>query len=205
MISNLIIVDNREFRSNVVKELFKLGAEMSSRQLSAGDYIIGDLCIERKSLEDFHDSMIDKRIFPQLRGLKANYEKRLLIVEGEGSGRNIHPNAVKGLIASIVVDYGISVIFLKDCCETAELLSIIDKRLGKKVSIIPKCEGMGNDYDSAINLLCNIPGIGFHNAKKLADSFKSLKNIFLAEKNDLKKVLGDKKSIKFFEFIEKAL
>jgi Fanconi anemia group M protein len=199
----MIIVDNREFRSKLVRELFKKGFEINPKQLSVGDYIIGDVCIERKSIKDFYDSIIDKRIFEQLKSLKSNYEKRLIIIEGDQGERNIHPNAIKGIIASIMIDYKTPLIFLKDACETAEFLGVVEKRMSKAITPLINVKKEKNDYDSAINLLCNIPGIGIKNADKLLKKFKSLNKIFLANNKMLEEVLGKKVSENFSEFFNK--
>ncbi|MDD5441637.1 MAG: ERCC4 domain-containing protein [Candidatus Omnitrophica bacterium] len=198
----MIIVDNREFRGKLVKELFKKGIDICAKQLSVGDYIIGDLVVERKDINDFYSSIIDKRIFSQLRSLKK-FEKKLIIVEGEISSRNIHPNAIKGLIASIMVDYGIPIAFLKDSAESADFLSIIDKRMEKSIELIPDSKSIKNDYDAAINFLCSIPGIGAKTAKSLILNFKSLKNIFLADEKSIREALNDSSCKKFMDFLEK--
>lgn len=198
----MIIIDNREFRGKVVKELFKKGIDICAKQLSVGDYIIGDLVVERKDINDFYSSIIDKRIFSQLRALKK-FGKKLIIVEGEISNRNIHPNAIKGLIASIMIDYGIPIAFLKDSTETADFLAIIDKRMEKSIELIPDSKSIKNDYDVAINFLCSIPGIGTKTAKSLLFHFKSLKNIFLADKKSLHEALNDSARKKFMDFLEK--
>ncbi|MDD4352941.1 MAG: ERCC4 domain-containing protein [Candidatus Nanoarchaeia archaeon] len=199
----MIIVDNREFRSKTVKELFKNGIDISPGQLSVGDYIIGDVCIERKSLKDFYDSIIDKRIFEQLKSIKSNYEKRLLIIEGESGERNIHPNAIKGMIASIMIDYKIPIIFLKNPQETAEFLGVIEKRMQKKIEPIIAVKKEKNDYDSAINMLCSIPGIGLKNANKLIEQFKSIKKILCADEISLAEILGEKSAKNLIKLLDK--
>ena len=97
----MIIVDTREFRSRVVKELFSKGIIMQSLMLGVGDYLIGeDVCVERKSVKDFVNSLVDKRIFTQLRRMKDEFRNPLLIVEGAEnifSVRKVHPNS-KGFI-----------------------------------------------------------------------------------------------------------
>lgn len=197
----MIIVDNREFRSKVVRELFKKDFDITPMQLSVGDYIIGDVCIERKSLKDFYDSIIDKRIFEQLKSIKSNYEKKILIVEGEGYERNIHPNAIKGLIASIMVDYKIPIIFCKDSSETADFLGVIDKRMQKKITPLIAVKKEKDEYDSAINLLCLIPGIGIKNADKMLNHFKSLNKIFNTKEEEFVNILGEKNAKNFIKFI----
>jgi ERCC4-type nuclease len=199
----LIIVDNREFRSKLVKELFKKGFDIKPMQLSVGDYIIGDVCIERKSLKDFYDSIIDKRIFEQLRSIKNNYKKKLLIIEGECYGRNIHPNAIKGLLASIMIDYKIPVFFTKNSCETVDFLGVIEKRMSKKITPLIAVKKEKNEFDSIINVLCLIPGIGIKNANNLILEFKSLNKIFSSTKKELSGVLSNNVSKKVFDFINK--
>jgi len=204
VIFKLIIVDNREFKGKIAKELFKKGFDITAKQLSVGDYIIGDVCIERKSLSDFYDSIVDKRIFSQLKSLKSNYEKRLIIVEGEFGARNIHPNAIKGLIASIVIDYKVPIIFTKDSSETADFLGIIDKRANKEVLPVMNVKKDKNEKSMAVDLLCNIPGIGIKSADLLLRHFKSLENVFLAKNDELMEIIGKKSANNFKDFIKKG-
>lgn len=199
----MIIIDNRELRSGLAKELFKRGADFSAKQLSIGDYIIGDVCIERKSSKDFYDSIVDKRIFSQLRSLKSNYDKRIIIVEGSGCERNIHPNAVKGLIASIIIDYKVPIVFCKDEKETADFMQIIEKRVGKNVSEISGNKKPKDDLGLAKNMLCSIPGIGLKTADKMINHFKSIKNALLADEEELSKIIGEKSAKDLRDFIDK--
>ena len=78
-----IIVDYREMRTNVVKKLYELGAKIESKNLAVGDFILSErVCVERKSVKDFLQSIIDNRLFEQVSNLVANFEKPLMIVEG---------------------------------------------------------------------------------------------------------------------------
>lgn len=205
VIFNLIIIDNREFKSRLAKELFKSGADLVPKQLIAGDYLINDLCIERKSAKDFCDSIIDKRIFEQLKIIKKNYAKSLIIIEDCDNlfcKRNIHPNAINGMIMSIMVDYHIPVYFSKNEKQTCDILCLIEKRSNKSLSKNLRVEKQKNDLDCAINLLCNIPGIGIKNADLLINNFKSIKKIMDSDKKDLD-IIGKKSSEKLIEFINK--
>lgn len=74
-----IIVDNREFMSEVVRELYRQGAKVNREQLKVGDYVISDrICIERKEATDFLDSLVGGRLFQQLKYLKNNYVLSLI-------------------------------------------------------------------------------------------------------------------------------
>ncbi len=199
----MIIIDNRELRSGLAKELFKRGVDFIAKQLSIGDYIIGDVCIERKSAKDFYDSIIDKRIFSQMRSLKSNYDKRIIIVEGNGCERNIHPNAVKGLIASIIIDYKVPIIFCEDEKETADFLQIIEKRVEKNVATISDNKKPKNELEIAKNMLSLLPGIGLKTADKIINHFKSIKNSLLASEAELSIVIGEKSAKSVKGFIDK--
>ena len=66
---------------------------------------------------DFASSIIDGRLLEQIKQLKQNFEKPLVIVEGETdifSARNIHPNAIRGMLATIAISYSIPVLFTKN-------------------------------------------------------------------------------------------
>ncbi|MEM4625420.1 MAG: ERCC4 domain-containing protein, partial [Candidatus Pacearchaeota archaeon] len=76
-----IFIDNREKNSLVPSELINLGLEIEFKQLEVGDYLIGNTVIERKTINDFLSSMINKRMISQIENLKIN-ENPLLILEG---------------------------------------------------------------------------------------------------------------------------
>ncbi|MBN1923851.1 MAG: hypothetical protein JW791_03780 [Nanoarchaeota archaeon] len=190
----MIIVDTREFKSRVVKELFNNDVEMQALQLQVGDYLIGeDLCVERKSVNDFVDSLIDKRLFEQLSRMKSEYRKPLLIVEGGESvysARKVHPNAIKGLIISIIVDYGIPILFSRDEADTAGFLISLVNRSEKKPKPLSKKVKSFDLTSVQENIVQAIPGIGVKAGKNLLKHFKKIKILFNAEISDLSEVEG---------------
>ncbi len=106
----VVYVDNRELRSGVPKHLKELGgAEVEVKTLDVADYVVSeDVGIERKSANDFIQSIIDGRLFDQVERLKRAYEKPVIIVEGELYGiRNVHPNAIRGgALTAVTLDWG---------------------------------------------------------------------------------------------------
>ena len=78
-----IIVDIHEKNSMIIAELS--GSEeitLKIKHLKIGDYLIGNIIIERKTVGDFINSMINKRLMVQINQMKK-YEKRLIIIEGK--------------------------------------------------------------------------------------------------------------------------
>jgi hypothetical protein len=126
-----IVADYREKGSNVLKELVDADVNLQLEKLSIGDFLLsGKVIIEYKTVQDFVDSIIDGRLLTQLKELKK-YEKPVLIIEGVEdmySVRRIHPNAIRGMLVTITVSYGIPLIQTKTHKETAEILKMIAKK-----------------------------------------------------------------------------
>ena len=189
-----IYVDYREKGSKIIKDLIANGCNIKLEKLEVGDYILSDrCCVEYKTQEDFINSLLDGRLMEQLKQMKSNYSKCLVMVEGNEDiyqVKNIHPNAVKGLLASIVVGYGIPIIFTKDFKESSSMLAMIAKREqkdGKEFNIHgankPKTWREQQEY-----VISSLPGIGMTLARPLLDKFGSIKNIVNANIEDLKEV-----------------
>ena len=67
----------------------------------------------------------------QLKDLKNNFSRPLIIIEGEEdiySVRKVHKNAIQGMLATIAISYGIPIIQTKNSLETASLLKAVAKR-----------------------------------------------------------------------------
>ena len=63
----------------------------------------------------------------------------LLIIEGSEniySLRNFHPNSIRGMLASIAIDFQIPILFTRNIKDTAALLTIIVQRLEKPIKNI---------------------------------------------------------------------
>jgi ERCC4-type nuclease len=190
-----IIVDNREFMSEVVRELYRQGAKVNREQLKVGDYVISDrICIERKEATDFLDSLVGGRLFQQLKYLKNNYVCPIFILEGYGilTRRQIDKNAVFGALASIVADFNIPVITTKDCKETAEVIFSIAKRehkVKREVGLrnIKNSMGLHERQQFIIEGLPHISGVL---AKRLLTHFGSVESVMNANASELLKVAG---------------
>ncbi len=182
----MILIDSREKNSLVVSELIAKKHEIKLEQLPIADYIIGDIAIERKTLNDFISSMLSKRLIEQLQNLKQ-FPKQLLILEGEEKRINIHPNAIRGMLLSIILDFQIPIVYSKNNEETAEFLILLDKKQNKppsELSLVAKRKANSIQEQQQI-ILENFPGIGPSTAKQLLKEFKSLKKIFLSSEKIL--------------------
>ena len=204
-----IIVDQRERSSGIVKELTKKDIKTEIRQLVIADFVIQtkdsegkiiDVGIERKTTNDFLNSIIDKRLITQLIALKENFQLPLLIIEGSEniySLRNFHPNSIRGMLASIAIDFQIPILFTRNIKDTAALLAIIVQRLEKpikNISLLKKRKPL-TLKERQEYLIESLPGIGPTLSKSLLKRFKTVKRVINAKENRLIKTkkLGPKK------------
>jgi ERCC4-related helicase len=190
-----IYVDNREKGNDIAKRLLDLGAIVKLKNLETADYIISSRTgIEYKKIEDFINSLIDGRLLSQIKNLVNNFERPLLIVEGEQNifgVRNIHPNAIRGMIASITVDFRVPIIFTKDPNDTSETILSIAKReqeLQKNNFQIHLSKKPISKKEQKEYIISSIPQIGENIAKELLENFGSIKNIINSNIEELQKI-----------------
>lgn len=201
-----IFVDTREQASSVVRELTELGAIIRVKQLEVGDYIVGpEVAIERKTTEDFLNSMIDGRLFNQLKNMSESYQTPVIILEGNPfelfSLRNIHKNAIIGALSSISIDYRIPILFSQDSKETAEFVFIMARReqLGKEKDLRLRTGRKGLTLTEAQQFVVeSLPMVGPTMAKSLLGHFKTVRGIVNASEKELQEVdnMGEKKAKK---------
>jgi ERCC4-related helicase/ERCC4-type nuclease len=206
-----VFADYREKGSGAIKELVNMGINLQLEKLDSADYICSSRCgIEFKTQDDFVDSLIDGRLLQQIKALKQNFEKPLIIVEGSGdlySIRNVHANAIRGLLATISVSYGIPVMYTKNPQDTAALIAVIAKReqeeTGKDFSLHTSFKPMSTK-ESQEYVVSALPGVGAGLAKELLKKFGSVKKIVNASEEELKEAdkIGEKKAKKIKEIVD---
>ncbi|MGC9079138.1 MAG: DEAD/DEAH box helicase [Nanopusillaceae archaeon] len=192
----IIIADYKEKSSGVIQTLANTDILVRLENLEYGDYIIGDYIIERKTVIDFINSILDGRLYNQLDKLKD--KNPIIILEGSdesiGLTTDISINYLRTLILKIMLEYRIPIIRTSDFLETASYLYLLAKNY-KKFPKIPERSKNFEDLDQVkLEILKTIPGIGENLALKLLEKYKSLKNIFLAQKADLENIVGEKRA-----------
>ncbi len=173
-----VTVDNRETHSRVAEHLSNLGVKITLAQLPVGDYAVGDrILIERKTIQDFVDTLVDRDLFGQMKDLAESSIRPILIIEG----------------GSIAADFDVSILFTKDENETVEMIHAFAKReAGQPGSPrgLHKSK-TGRSGKAAVEyILTAFPEIGPKAARDLLREFGSLRSIMAASKEELLKVKG---------------
>lgn len=175
-------------------------------QLSVGDYIIDNkIIIERKTVADFMASVKDSRIFRQAQRLAANRLPGLFIIEdiqGKEVKRYFNPHALTGVMVYLTVIAGIPVLWSGSYSETLFIITSIARQLQalharKKIFYYENVQKnpIVNNRHQKIAMLQAIPGVGVQKAKSLLKYFKTVRNIALADEEQLIKVRGIGKNI----------
>ena len=206
----LIKADYREKGSPVLKELIASKVDVDLEQLQIGDYLLSDYAVvEFKTVRDFVDSILDGRLLSQLKELKQ-YKSPLLIIEGEDdiySQRRIHPNAIRGMIAAITINFKIPIFQTKNPKDTAALLRVIAEReqINDKNDFQMHTSKPSTENELLEYVISAFPGIGGRLAPFLLKEFGTIKNIVNAQEADLQKVelIGKKKAKDIKDLVNK--
>ncbi len=186
-------VDTREFRSQVVKILAR-DYKVVPVQLSVGDYVLSDrIAIERKTTNDFLESIRDGRLFEQVKKLRDTYASPILIIEGDSLfSRNFHENSVYGAIASIIADFSVPVIFTHNPEETAKFIKALYRRERaerREVALHKERKPMTLEERQRY-IVESLPSVSAKLSQRLLEHFGSVKEVMNAEVNELVNVRG---------------
>jgi ERCC4-related helicase len=196
-----IIVDHRESRSPVMRFLSQKDIIVEPQQLDVGDYIISSrIGVERKTVDDFLSSLIEGKLFVQMKNLRTTYSRPLLLVEGDGllTKRNISHNAIFGSFVSIIVDFGIPIITTHTPQETADFLAVMahrEQKEGDKAIAIRGEKTAKTISEHQQFLVEGLPNISAVLAQRLLQHFGSIRSLANASEDDLCQIQGIGKNI----------
>lgn len=216
-----VTVDDRELNSAVVARLKALGANIRIARLETGDFQIGErILVERKTVRDFVDSLVDGRLLEQASRLVGAAPRSLLLIEGEGlfQSPRVHPHALMGALTTLALDFGIPVVTTKDGAETARFLTVASRReesmldgltprardrleavkpefwtdpVTQAAAAARELRGSANDEQSAaIALLVAIPSVDEDLASRLLHRYGTIAGLVWAEEDELRQVEG---------------
>jgi Fanconi anemia group M protein len=194
-----IVADQRELDSHIARDLStREGVTTRLETLAVGDYVLSDrVAVERKAVEDFLDTLLgnDRSMFDQVGDAARHYARPVVIVEGEGlyEKRNVHPNAIRGALSSLAVDFGTSVLQTRDADETADLLEVIARREQDRDDREVRVHGEKSSKTLAEQqeyVVSSVAEVGPVTARALLDHFGSVEAVMTADADALQAVDG---------------
>lgn len=192
----IIVADVNE-PLDLLDRLIARGVDVERRRLAPADFVIGAMGIERKTVGDFHASMIDKRLFEQLSRLRKAYPKAALLLEGDVAffEERRHPRASWGAMSAIAVDMGVTILPTSSKEASADVLAILARRAtrgggsGARADVRFKPRLLGPAAEQRF-VAQGLPGVGDVVSDALLEHFGSLRRLFSASEKDLQKVPG---------------
>ena len=210
-----IYIDNRELNSNVPGMLKNMSdVTVSLDVLPVGDFIVSErVAIERKTWTDLLDTLTsgDRSLFDQLGDMSRNFEYPILLLEGdidELYSRNIHDNAVFGMMASVVLSFGVYPLYTRNETETAGLIARLAHReqIKKDRTVNPHADkGSRSVSESQEYIVSSVAmNVGPKTATALLEHFGSVKAVFSASSEELQAVegVGPKTAESFREMLD---
>ncbi|MFQ3308110.1 MAG: ERCC4-related helicase [Candidatus Nanohaloarchaea archaeon] len=201
-----IVVDDRE--NSVAKEISRREIGVDKTRLDVADFMVSDdTVVERKRTDDFVDSIVDNRLFDQIRDI-TQFPNPVLLLEGENlyTHRDISPKAIQGALTSIILDYDMPILWSNDEEETVELLLSMAKReqeeRDKDVAVRGTSEGKTQSEMQEF-IAAGLPGVNTKIAERLLEEFDTLEKVFTASEEELRNVegIGEKKAEKIRSMI----
>ena len=194
-----IVADQRELDSHIARDLStREGIETRLETLAVGDYVLSDrVVVERKGVDDFLDTLVggDRSMFEQVGAAARHYARPVVVIEGDRlyESRNVHPNAIRGALASLAVDFGASVMQTADADGTADLLEVIARREqetdDRAVSVHGE-KGGKTLAEQQEYVVGSVAEVGPVTARALLEHFGSVEAVMMAEEDDLLAVDG---------------
>lgn len=190
----VVFADFRENASNTKNVIEEMGGIVKETALKVGDYICSDrVCVERKTSDDFINSIIDGRLFQQLEELRDNFTKPIIIIEGNNFRESMNENAIKAALASIILDYEIPIIMTKDEEDTAKTIYWLSKKeqieserpIGIKGKKKPKDIKKLQEH-----IISGFPGVSTKISKRILEKFGNIKNFANTTEGELVKIDG---------------
>ncbi len=205
-----IEVDHRENVNLLLSELRDVyGVDVHHTQLTIGDFRIPpDTVLERKTVDDFCLSIVDRRLFRQAYRLAQITENPLILIEGRTfttRSHDIHLDSIKGALVSLAQTFRIPVLRSRDQKESAWYIhSLLNqrRRVGTNHGVLTSSRPKRLATQKA-HVLRSLPGIGPKLAKSLLDEFDTIENIARADRLDLEKVpgMGPRKAEKILQVL----
>ncbi|XP_050309365.1 DNA repair endonuclease XPF [Anthonomus grandis grandis] len=211
-VKRLVIVDMREFRSDLPSLIHKRGIEIEPVTITVGDYILTpEICVERKSISDLISSLNSGRLYQQCTQMQRFYTKPMLLIEFDQNkpfGWNSHYmisrdddnfNIQEKLILLTMHFPKLRIIWSPSPYATAQLFE--ELKQGKEEPSIENAMAIGGDedldsietkYNSTIyDFVQKLPGISSKNLDVFLRKGVNMLNIIKMSEEELKDILGN--------------
>ncbi|XP_074344666.1 DNA repair endonuclease UVH1 isoform X1 [Apium graveolens] len=224
-----VIVDMREFMSNLPNVLHQKGMRIVPVTLEVGDYILSPLiCVERKSILDLFGSFASGRLYHQAEMMVRYYRMPVLLIEFSQDksfsfqsaweiSEDVAAHSIISKLSLLALHFPrLRIVWSRSLHATAEIFASLkanqdepDEAKALRVGV-PSEDGIIEDdvraenYNtSAVEFLRRLPGVTDSNYRALMDGCKSLSELATLPLERLAELMGGQKAAKTLkEFLD---
>ncbi|MCJ7551504.1 MAG: helix-hairpin-helix domain-containing protein [Anaerolineae bacterium] len=187
-------------KPNSAPSLSLAGMEADVRTLEEDEgnvdrYVLSSqVAVERRAGTTFVQGIEDKSLFLSAIYLREHFETPVFILEGDAlhAHTGFNPQAVRGALSALMLEYGVSVVSTHDSDETAHLLAMMARHAQTgvpEISLVPKRKAVDLP-DLQRRVVEMLPGCGRVTARDLLQHFGSVDRIAAATERELQQVRG---------------
>uniref|UniRef100_H2Y933 DNA repair endonuclease XPF n=1 Tax=Ciona savignyi TaxID=51511 RepID=H2Y933_CIOSA len=209
-----IVVDMREFRSELPSLLHKRGVEIEPITLEVGDYILTtNICVERKSLSDLIGSLNSGRLYTQCVAMRRHYSQPMLLIEFDANkafsfqargvaGAKLSLKELNQKLTLLLLHF--PMLRLAWCSSPSAAAELFQElKLTREQPDPVKAASIGateqdgvtseTKYNSAAyDFLLKLPGINSKNCRSILDHVTDLQHLFQLTEDKLEEILSSK-------------
>ncbi|KAK6192721.1 hypothetical protein SNE40_004145 [Patella caerulea] len=220
-----VIVDMREFRSELPSLIHRRAIDIEPVTLEVGDYILTpDICVERKSLSDLIGSLSNGRLYNQCVAMCRYYKRPILLIEFDANksfslqgkyslSNEVSMKDISSQLALLTMHFSkLRILWCPSPYATAELCDELkenrpepDAVEAMSVSAIENTSDLADRYSHAPqDFLLKMPGINSKNFRQVMNKVKDLAELVTLSEERLTEILGSSSHAKLlFTFLHK--
>lgn len=210
-----VIVDMREFRSELPSLLHKRGIDIEPVTLEVGDYILTpEICVERKSISDLIGSLNTGRLYNQATSMTRFYSKPMLLIEFDSNkpfswqgkyymSRDVQSSDLVARLQLLTLHFPkLRILWSPSPHATAELVEELKK--GRDQPDASKAATLGVDIVDDYNVdrfnaqvkdfVSKLPGINSKNIYAVLNKAENLIDLLDLSEDTLGEILGSKQN-----------
>ncbi|CAM5086920.1 unnamed protein product [Natator depressus] len=222
-VQQTVIVDMREFRSELPSLIHRRGIDIEPVTLEVGDYILTpDICIERKSISDLIGSLNNGRLYSQCISMSRYYKRPILLIEFDPSKsfsltsrgslhQEISSNDITSKLTLLTLHFPrLRILWCPSPHVTAELFEELkqnrpqpDAAIAMAITADSEIVPESDKYNPGPqDFLLKIPGVNAKNCRILMNHIKSISELVTLSQDKLSEILGNAVNAKqLYDFI----
>ncbi|XP_039348507.1 DNA repair endonuclease XPF isoform X1 [Mauremys reevesii] len=222
-VQQTIVVDMREFRSELPSLIHRRGIDIEPVTLEVGDYILTpDICIERKSISDLIGSLNNGRLYSQCISMSRYYKRPILLIEFDPSKsfsltsrgslhQEISSNDITSKLTLLTLHFPrLRILWCPSPHATAELFEELkqnrpqpDAAIAMAITADSEIVPESDKYNPGPqDFLLKIPGVNAKNCRVLMNHVKSISELVTLSQDKLLEILGNAVNAKqLYDFI----